>query len=57
MSLNSIVSDYIPRGGLRSFARLGVLGSTLGASAGMFLLALNGPGIASSIKRLWKENK
>jgi len=57
VSLNSIVSDYVPRGGLRSLARLGVLGSTLGASAGMLMLALNGPGITASVKRLWRENK
>jgi len=54
VSLNAVVTDYVPRGIMRSAARVGVLGSSVAAGAGLMLLAVNGPGLTGTLKKLWK---
>ena len=52
MSLNAVVTDYVPRGIMRSAARVGVLGSSVAAGAGLMLLAVVRGGVLCQTRTL-----
>ncbi|GMH35520.1 hypothetical protein BSKO_03388 [Bryopsis sp. KO-2023] len=52
VSMNCVISDYVPRS-VRGLSRWGMLGVSAAAAIGLTRLAVSGPGIAGSVKRLW----
>ena len=55
VSLNSVVSDYVPKAA-RPVLRVGLLGLTGAAALGMMQWALEGPGLTSTVKKLWRAS-
>lgn len=50
----TVVSDYVPKA-LQLPARAGVAGLTLVTFAGLMKLAITGPGIGGTVKKLWTK--
>lgn len=50
----AVVSDYVPKA-LQLPARAGVAGLTLVTFAGLMKLAIAGPGIGGTVKKLWAK--
>jgi len=57
VSLNSVVSDYVPRGAPRFLARAGALGATAAAAAGTAQLCLHGGGLSGAARRVGRGER
>eukprot|EP00884_Botryococcus_braunii_P002578 jgi/Botrbrau1/12320/Bobra.0205s0018.1 len=56
IALNSVASDYIPKGSL-GLSRYAILASSAVMFAGLLKLNLAGPGLTPTIRKLWQKEK
>lgn len=52
-AMNYVISDYVPRPG-QGPARIAMMAATGVAAVGLLKLAINGPGLCETVKRLWR---
>eukprot|EP00467_Chlorarachnion_reptans_P020911 CAMPEP_0114499930 /NCGR_PEP_ID=MMETSP0109-20121206/7684_1 /TAXON_ID=29199 /ORGANISM="Chlorarachnion reptans, Strain CCCM449" /LENGTH=153 /DNA_ID=CAMNT_0001677539 /DNA_START=31 /DNA_END=492 /DNA_ORIENTATION=+ len=57
VSLNLVAEDYVPRGTMRSGARMLIAVISVITGAGLLKLNVAGPGITETVKSLWRAPK